>query len=114
MNPTTTTKLHTHTYSPTPVPVYYRVSTYQSPPLSYIAGPHQVLEASPLSQSNHREKSWRKAEQKKLLQQIISSGNKMWFKFRKLSLAEKVHFTIIGGAKSSSGCLITLTFGDSG
>ena len=40
---------------------------YQSPPKSYIAGPHQVLEATPtLSLSNHREKSRRKAEKNRI------------------------------------------------
>ena len=39
--------------------------TYQSPPKSYIAGHRQVSEATPpLSRSNHKEKSRRKAEKK--------------------------------------------------
>ena len=48
-------------------------ATYQSPPKSYIAGPRQVSEAtSPLSRSNHREKSQRKAEEKKYSTPSIS------------------------------------------
>ena len=40
-------------------------TTYQSLPKSYIAGPRQVLEATPpLSRSNHRDESQRKAEKK--------------------------------------------------
>ena len=65
------TNLHTHSCYPIKCKHAKRVikilgpATYQSPPKSYIAGPRQVLEATPpLSWSNHREKS-RKAEEKK-------------------------------------------------
>ena len=52
-------------------------ATYQCPPKSYTAGLHQVSEApSLLSRSNHREKSRRKAEEKKNkhIQKTINSS----------------------------------------
>ena len=62
-----------HTYNCYPIKANYSkrwsildTATYQSPAKSYRAGLRQVSEAtSPLSQSNHREKSQRKAEKKK-------------------------------------------------
>ena len=65
-------------------------ATYQSPPKSHTAGPSQVSEATPpLSWSNQREKSRRKAEEEKKVLHLCHT--KTGFSYSFIQSVTKVH-----------------------
>ena len=76
--------------------------TYQSTPKSYLAGQHQVSEATPtLIRSNHRKKSWRKAEKQTKNKQKTTKKH-----MSKECMANKKKLCWLGVLKYLSGDLV--------